>query len=727
MAVAWTISVNGGAATSVASLGILSGVRTRVSQDVGTLVLTFGTDFGTPVWGYKDIVEVFRDGSRWWYGPVTRRVVSAVGDEAHEIEVSDPWWFLEKRIYQQQWRHRPDDNPGTSTQDDYTARVLIGVDETGARVTTKFMMERVLDFAIAQGAPMARAVFPISVDTNLTVLPEERNTVTCAAVLREILRWHPQAVTWWDFSTMPYPTLNIELRADLPAVSVTLGTDELTGLQVRPLNEMVPGSVVIGYERTHDIDGLIEREITYDIQPGGATGLEDDAWLGLVRLDGRELKIQRQRINIDDYPDSEADINLINWLKSKVPNLTDLNNLEVVPGTLEIEEIVQPTDGEADPPEAAPAFSTATYGKELLSGGLESWMDEFAKPVLWRVRVRQSTVDAAGKEILGADNFADVAVQFTATTASKKVFSRVAHYSAGEAVPGGLASALWSQLQVLQYAGAVTLEREDVALTEMGPGNRLNLTAAGWPALATMGAMIQTAVDDMDLGRVALTFGYAGHLGPQDMLELMRANRRGRGFASFAPRETRDDEDVSKGAEKVHGVYHLPQGNSTIVTPGGGSVDRPFKVRIATDEGAGLWRITVDEGLIIPVLQVAGYDPSPLFQGTRLDAGGGEITRSTGAADETFWLLHKQTMEPVISGPVGGEWVSAGKSKECEIIEHTDAFKADTDIDETPTDGVYHWPLAKIVIASGTISVEQRTEDDIQVTVSGEDFHHWAT
>ncbi|MEI9999380.1 MAG: hypothetical protein WDO13_09530 [Verrucomicrobiota bacterium] len=38
-------------------------------------------------------------------------------------------------------------------------------------------------------------------------------------MIRTFLRWTPDAMTAFDYTTVPFPTLSIRLRADAPAIS----------------------------------------------------------------------------------------------------------------------------------------------------------------------------------------------------------------------------------------------------------------------------------------------------------------------------------------------------------------------------------------------------------------------------------------------------------------------------------------------------------------------------
>ena len=96
--------------------------------------------------------------------------------------------------------------------------------------------------------------------------------MTCAEVVRKMLRWHPDAVTWFDYSVSP-PALHIQDRAGLESASVTLGAAPLTGIgQITARHELQAPSVVIHYEITNTANGKTQIDVQTDAAPAGASG-----------------------------------------------------------------------------------------------------------------------------------------------------------------------------------------------------------------------------------------------------------------------------------------------------------------------------------------------------------------------------------------------------------------------------------------------------------------------
>ncbi len=90
-----------------------------------------------------------------------------------------------------------------------------------------------------------------------------------------------------------------------------------------------------------------------------------------------------------------------------------------------------------------------------------------------------------------------------------------------------MAAQLLEAFSTPHYQGTVSI-LEDECSGDRGLGNVLNLTG-GRPEWGTMKAVIQQMTEDLDTGRTTYTVGPPEHLGPQDLIELQRCDRRPEG------------------------------------------------------------------------------------------------------------------------------------------------------------------------------------------------------
>jgi hypothetical protein len=300
--------------SSLASLGLARPRRRLVSQ--GTSTLSFRRA-GAAVdaaylfpWG--TIVKMFRNGVPWFYGVVTQTPSAGSGRaEDQDYVVSDPWWYLENLVYQQQWI-APSYPGANTTNDPYRSHCFLNkwifnaLSNNFTRETTDQQIADVI--AYAQSAP---SNVPIQLPSTPGTVPsmdiplEEIRDATCADVLRKQLRWMPDAVTWFDYSTTP-PTLNIQRRANLAPVSVPFPTpaspSPLAEFAVDPCYGLFHESVKISFERQDDviINGQTQSWFlnTPTVYPPSATGREVTALVSTIKLEGFNDKAVAATISV---------------------------------------------------------------------------------------------------------------------------------------------------------------------------------------------------------------------------------------------------------------------------------------------------------------------------------------------------------------------------------------------------------------------------------------------
>ena len=274
----WTLTC-GGVTTGAGELGVTDLVRRRVSQgtDVCLVHLDGTSTGGAPTFAPGADVVIARNGVTWFAGRVT--AVPASGSQAGRRQVyrlSGPWWFLEQLVAQQQWSVRG----GQATA--WTSRLVVGQAADGSRLTTGQVLTQALQDAAAAGAPLQVGV----VDPALVAPLDELRDVTCAQVVRAVLRWHPDCVAWFDYTTAPTPTWHCRQRGNLPAVGLDLGRAPVaTVREITARHDLAVPAVVLNYEvGVVGTDGSEVFDIVTDAAPPGATGREPGAVVGTIPL-----------------------------------------------------------------------------------------------------------------------------------------------------------------------------------------------------------------------------------------------------------------------------------------------------------------------------------------------------------------------------------------------------------------------------------------------------------
>jgi len=153
--------------------------------------------------------------------------------EQMDYVVSGPWWYLEHLLFQQPYR---------IITGYTTASPPAPIYDTTQSTTHLFLNIAPVDYATPNPPPFADMLTtgqqiiealnwtlrpfldnstppPFAIGTitpNAYVPHDEVRDITCAEVVHKELRWTPDAVTWFDYTTTP-PTFHCVRRADMGA------------------------------------------------------------------------------------------------------------------------------------------------------------------------------------------------------------------------------------------------------------------------------------------------------------------------------------------------------------------------------------------------------------------------------------------------------------------------------------------------------------------------------
>ena len=203
--------------------------RTLASMNVRNASLTFrsmGVDVlrwrasmadytggGTIIPDIGQKVELYYNTIRKFYGHCT---VSKITGNDIQIEISGPWWWMQN-------------TPLTSLRRD-------GVGTNAERVQFVFPTQNLaasikglLDRTIALGCPLRVGnITPMYNCPRITL-----SQMDCASALSELLRWCPDAVTAFQYST-GLPTLHVTRRAAATVRTFNLATSNLEHIDINP-------------------------------------------------------------------------------------------------------------------------------------------------------------------------------------------------------------------------------------------------------------------------------------------------------------------------------------------------------------------------------------------------------------------------------------------------------------------------------------------------------------
>ena len=560
-----------GVEQSAAAWGVAELVRMRVNQQADTVTFRAenrGSD-ADPLFAYGSTMRLFQDGVPWFYG----RVVQVPGQataagEAQLYRLAGPWWYLDNLVFQQLWEMT---SGGTMTLvETYQSLLILGQATDGTKVNTGTAIAEVLAYAIGRGAPLAIGAVTAGVIAPFAEALDE----SCGAAIRKLLRWTPDAVAAFDYTTSPVPTLSIVQRSAASSVTLPAYGAPVSGLELTPRHDLVTPSVQLKYEQTNDLGGETFTSLSVDTAPTSATGQELGALVMTINLAGARATYHSQAITAAPIPSSGATTSAVLWWQGKFPWLADFaaGDISVVAGT-------QTTTLDVG---ASGAATPADLPNELLSGSISAWMNFLSAPL--RVQATLQYSGAASDEatdVWGPMKQRVVYTRVVGTNADTGTYQRLTSATAAEPMPTGLAAALYAATSVLQYDGVLELTETECS-GAAAPGQLLDLTG-GRAEWATMAAQIQRVEESIDTGVTRITVGPAKHLSREDLNQLLRVNRKRK--PSYRLNQRTSGQASGDAAQVLGGEQH-PRSDS-VVRPSAGTasaaVNQPFQLLNLSD------------------------------------------------------------------------------------------------------------------------------------------------
>jgi hypothetical protein len=517
----WELSTNAGTNWSTfASLSLNNAKRTLAAFDLdrftfrGPAALALTADLPTGFAYAATIIIRLNNGStnpRWFYGRMGTAPRSGSGpEESIQYTLDGPWWYLQRCMYQQSWKVYSSGGGG-GIVDANKARVILCQSAAGARIDSGAQIEDAIDWAITRGAPITKG----TVDAGCTLPFDERVNISCAEVIQTMLRYTPDVIPWFDYTTSPYPTFHCRKRANLTAVSKAITA--LAALNpITPRNDLQVPGVTISYEKLNAWDESTYQ--TIELDTAGTTTSIDSVFCAF-ELQGSTATFVKQDITVGDFPKPGGTYNWNDktWWKSLVP------------------ELVKIADADLTIEEGARSGTGTTLDHYLLKGTVRDWMS---------VTCEEQTISAKISGIIRDEDDVEVKVLFrvpvsiklVATSATTRTYSHMSSFDSGEATPTGVAAALYAAWNTLHYQGVCRTVEEEVAGT-LVPGAKLNLTS-GRTEWATMAAMIVETEEDIDSGVTTARFGPPARIEADSLVALLRALRARQGPVNLLTRTT---------------------------------------------------------------------------------------------------------------------------------------------------------------------------------------------
>jgi hypothetical protein len=569
--VSWTLRDANGVEQSASDWGVSGLARSRVNQQADTVTFRAagrGSD-ADPLFAYGSTVRLFKSGTPWFYGRVVQVPGRAsAGAEDQLYRLAGPWWYLENLVFQQAWEIT---NGSTTTLVEFDkSRIILGQSSGGTKVATGAAILEVLNYAIALGAPLA-----IGTITPSAIVPyAEMLDESCAATIQHLLRWTPDAIAAFDYTTTPFPTLSIMQRSSAAGVTLPAYGAPVSGLELTPRYDLQTPCVQLKFEQTNDIDGDTFTELTVQTAPTTATGSELGALVMTIDLAGARATYHSQLISTAPIPSSGATTSAVSWWQGKFAWLNDFaaSDLTVVAGT---------QSSTIENPSSYPDVTAADLPNELLSGSISAWMNFQSAPLLVQATLQYTGTDTdESTQVWGSTKQRVVYTRVIGTNADSGTYKRLTSATDAEPVPAGLAAAIQAGTGVLQYDGLLELTEVECSGTT-APGQLLNLSG-GRAEWASMSAQIQRVEEEIDTGTTRITVGPAKHLDRENLQQLLRMNRARR--PSYRLTE-RTSGEAKGNAAQVLGGEQQPRSDSVVRPSSSGTAapNQPFALLNLSD------------------------------------------------------------------------------------------------------------------------------------------------
>lgn len=492
--------------------------RTNQGKDVVTMLLDGKDVDDEPPFPDESIITIYRSGVPWFYGVrVDSAGVAGPGEESGDIVFNGPWWWLENIIYQQDWFSYTAGANELAKNSHLTLNMVTDSAGTVSKLSTKGQIEAVIAWALECIADVdgdTPGLVPFQLDTTdipaANVPVTEVRDIMCSQVIQQQLRWTPNAVVWFDYSTTP-PTLKIKPRASITDAALSLAASpddaDMAGLQITPRYDIQVPEVVLKYEQVNYTNGIAYTQLILDAYPVGAIGRKPKAFVGTIDLRGLTVSQSTNEIVAETINAESTDTTLQKeWWQAKLPWLAgdDIENLTIASVTRE------------------------TAREYELFGQVSDWMTGTTGEEVIEAVISYDVKDDSGTHTKVANE--KVSTRTTTTTLTTGKYSKGGVTDYGEAVPSGLAEWYYNQVNPLHFEGEVTLTEEECD-SAICIGNALNITD-GKAAWATMRAIVQTVTEQLTTGSTRIKFGPPTHLGPSDIIELMRVSQQTRRTSS---------------------------------------------------------------------------------------------------------------------------------------------------------------------------------------------------
>jgi len=451
--------------------------------------------------------------------------------EGVQYTFAGPWYDLENIAFQQKRESFVSWDAGVPVLESkyitdvflFTKYTLINNVFDWVSIPTDEQIEEILEFCRGTYEEGSEPFLIGDIDPSVNVPPYQIGEVMCAEAIRMCLRAAPDCTVYFDYETAP-PTIHVKRRGNLTPVTLPVRSGGHAGLQLTPRPDLIPQSVVIYFEQTHQVDG--QSWVSYF---KGKYGKDEFGEVGAFKGPDAGLRVLVQTIRVsgsntvtgylETIPfgaDAVAEEDRIAWWERRITILENEDRIKNL-------TIGQPTVLDDDGNIVIP------LANELIDGsGIADWMTINGDPVIGQTvqvtaECSYDEFDTGGNLNVAKHKSKELSTRITLTNGVTANYSKV--IDPGQAIPANLAKELYDALSQLQYEGS------DIRVAEPSPNsvtlaNTLNLdTGTALHPWLTMGAQVQSITRDYSNGTTSVSIGPPTHLSAGEFTELFNFNR----------------------------------------------------------------------------------------------------------------------------------------------------------------------------------------------------------
>lgn len=493
---AWTL--NG---TSLESLGV-SGPRVSFfnqASDTLEFVVEPATIEAGSGFSADDAVTLKQGGDTAFRGKVLAvRDAASGSEELISVACVGGWWWLDNLVYQQSWKAYLDGRLSTT----YKSRVLLGQAADGSKLTAAQIITAIIDYAEGCGLPVSAGSISLPYEIPVCELLD----VTCGEAIRAVLRWFPDVYMWFDHENGVF---NLKRASQLAAASIAVNSESITQFQARERTDLAIPQVVIYYEYEDSTDSGVGAWAVKDAYPAGSNGQVPGALVATIELGGGSSTSVGQRLKTE-----AIDTGSLIWWEKKIPWISNVKQLTMG-------SIVAPT-----------------FDREIIDGDVPAWEgggpDVTKKNEVATAKISYDVWNDDG-EVARSVVDENISVRLTTTSLFGGYYTRMTSSQEREPIPQGLAEILYTSSNQLYYEGNLSLGQDEATTNFVG--KRL-LVTGGPSAWSSMVAPVYACTLDIDTGETSLNFGPPAHLGIQDLIQRLRANRKRKATMWLSSRAT---------------------------------------------------------------------------------------------------------------------------------------------------------------------------------------------